>query len=128
MIATSLTCLALNIYFEARSEDLQSQVAVGQVTLNRVSSPNYPNTVCEVVKQKGQFSWYSDGLSDKPKEALAWTRSLALADQMLAKPIQVKCVDSSTHYHADYVKPYWAKIFKKTCKIGTHIFYKEISA
>jgi spore germination cell wall hydrolase CwlJ-like protein len=127
MIATSLTCLALNIYFEARSETLQAQVAVGQVTLNRVSSPNYPSTVCEVVKQKGQFSWYSDGLSDTPKEALAWTRSLALADQMLAKTIQVKCVGDSLYYHADYVQPYWAKVFKKACKIGTHIFYKELS-
>ena len=127
ILSSALTCLALNIYFEARSEDFYSQVAVAQVTLNRVNSPNYPSTVCQVVTQKDQFSWYWDGLSDTPKEALAWTRSLSLADLMLGKSVQVACVADSTHYHADYVKPYWSKVFFKTCKLGKHIFYREQS-
>tara|TARA_B100000768_G_scaffold153885_1_gene150311 strand:- start:4185 stop:4580 length:396 start_codon:yes stop_codon:yes gene_type:complete len=130
ILNTALTCLALNLYFEARSEPLLAQVSVGQVTLNRVSHSRYPNTICGVVTQKSQFSWFSDGLSDKPKEKAAWGRALALAELMLEKPIKVTCVGKSTHYHADYVRPYWAKakFFKKTCQVGTHIFYKETSA
>lgn len=128
ILSTALTCLALNIYHEARSEPLYSQVAVAQVTLNRVSNPNYPSTVCGVVTQKHQFSWYWDGLPDRPKEPVAWTRSLALADLILEADISVDCVEQSTHYHADYVKPYWSKVFEKTCQLGKHIFYKEREA
>jgi len=128
ILNTALTCLALNIYHEARSEPLYSQVAVAQVTLNRVSNPNYPSTVCDVVTQKHQFSWYWDGLPDRPLEPVAWLRSVALADLILEADISVDCVESSTHYHADYVKPYWSKVFEKTCQLGKHIFYKERKA
>ncbi len=68
MISSALMCLALNIYFEARSESFASQVAVAQVTLNRIESKKYPNDVCAVVKQPKQFSWYSDGKSEVRKE------------------------------------------------------------
>tara|TARA_R110002167_G_scaffold287132_2_gene492038 strand:+ start:1292 stop:1681 length:390 start_codon:yes stop_codon:yes gene_type:complete len=127
MLSTAITCLALNIYHEARSEPLYSQIAVAQVTLNRVSSPKYPSTVCGVVTQSHQFSWFWDGLSDTPREHKAWSHSLALAELMLKKTIAVDCVNTSTHYHADYVKPYWSKVFSKTCQLGKHIFYKEKS-
>ena len=66
------TCLALNVYFEARSEPMIAQFAVAQVTMNRVASEKYPDNVCDVVWQKKQFSWTHDGKSDKPKEAKAW--------------------------------------------------------
>ena len=72
MIAAALVCLALNIYFEARNQPTSGQIAVAEVTLNRVASRNYPNTVCGVVKQSNKngcaFSWYCDGKSDKPYE------------------------------------------------------------
>lgn len=130
ILNTALTCLALNLYFEARSEPILAQVAVGQVTLNRVDSQKFPNSICEVVTQKSQFSWFSDGLSDRPREKAAWLRSLALAELMLEKPVKVACVGKSTHYHASYVSPYWSKskILQKTCQVGVHLFYKETSA
>ena len=117
ILNTALTCLALNIYHEARSEPLYSQVAVAQVTLNRVSNPNYPSTVCGVVTQKGQFSWYWDGLSDKPKEPLAWKRSVALADLILEANISVDCVDTTSSHtgvkclrrHASWESIYFIK-------------------
>ena len=73
MIIESLLCIALNIYFEARSEDLQGKVAVGSVVMNRIAHERFPDTACEVVYQGGdkvrhrcQFSWFCDGLSDNP--------------------------------------------------------------
>lgn len=125
LLTASLTCLALNIYFEARSEDLVSQISVAQVTLNRVASEKYPDTVCGVVTQKDQFSWYWDGKSDKPRERAAWRKSLALAEAILDHPeaIRIDCVGNATHYHASYVSPNWSKTFTKNCKVGKHIFY-----
>ena len=126
MIAESLFCLALNIYFEARSEDIKSQIAVAQVTMNRVESEKFPNTVCGVVKQYKQYSWYWDEKSDKPYEKEAWKKSLALAEVFLEhKGIKIDCVSDATHYHADYVRPFWRKHFDKRCKVGKHIFYKD---
>ena len=72
MLETALMCLALNIYFEARSEPIQGQIAIAEVTLNRVASANFPNDVCSVVLQDNnsgcQFSWWCDGKSDEPRE------------------------------------------------------------
>ena len=82
----AITCLALNIYFESRNQPIEGQVAVSQVVLERVKSKKYPDTVCEVVfqgptyswsvnypiKNRCQFSWYCDGISDKPKDEIAW--------------------------------------------------------
>ena len=91
MIETTLLCLALNMYFEARSEPIAGQIAVAEVTLNRVASPHYPNTVCEVVLQDNsegcQFSWWCDGKSDTPTEPQAFQRSKALAKMMIKSGI-----------------------------------------
>jgi N-acetylmuramoyl-L-alanine amidase len=86
MMETALMCMALNIFFEARSEPIQGQIAVAEVTLNRVASDDYPNTICEVVLQENsqgcQFSWWCDGKSDLPKEhnSFQTSKSLAKAD------------------------------------------------
>ena len=127
MIAECILCLALNVYFEARAEDTASQLAVAQVTMNRVKDPRYPNKVCKVVKQKNQFSWFWDGKSDKPYERKAWDQALDLAERIIKEPDQyrVSCVSNSTHYHAVYVSPSWAKSFKKYCRVGSHIFYRD---
>ena len=125
MIST-LICLATNIYFEARSEpSTASLIAVAEVTLNRVESPYYPDTVCEVVWQDKQFSWTHDGKSDKPYEKEAYNRALLIAKIMLDdrdyRPSVVG--KKATHYHATYVRPYWAKGEKPIKRIGKHIFY-----
>jgi len=124
-----LRCLALNIYWEARSESIPGQIAVGAVTLNRVQSPRFPANVCDVVRQGGevrrhrcQFSWWCDGKKDEPLEANAWRRAMTLA-----RLISAGAVDDPTEgalwYHADYVKPKWASAKEKVAKIGRHIFY-----
>jgi spore germination cell wall hydrolase CwlJ-like protein len=126
-----LRCLALNIYWEARSEPLDGQLAVAAVTMNRVASKKFPNTICKVVKQGGayrrhrcQFSWQCDGESDKPEELQAWRSAQQLARLFLAG-IYDDPTQEAKWYHADYVKPDWATRMTQTAKIGRHIFYTE---
>jgi len=136
---TDLDCLAQNIYFESRSESQADQIAVGQVVLNRVKSPKYPNTVCEVIRQgptynwtenfpvkyKCQFSWYCDGKSDNISNISAWRHAKAIAGVLLSMPDMVpNVVEDATHYHADYVKPHWADRLEKITHIDSHIFYR----
>ena len=129
MIETALMCLALNIYFEARSEPIEGQIAIAEVTLNRVASTNYPNDVCSVVLQENkdgcQFSWWCDGKSDQPREHNSLRTSKALAELMLNVGIYITCIgNEATHYHSNEVHPYWANDLHKIRRIGKHIFYK----
>jgi len=132
----AITCLALNIYFESRNQPIEGQVAVSQVVLERVKSKKYPDTVCEVVfqgptyswsvnypiKDRCQFSWYCDGLSDKPKDQIAWLNSLEVAEKVYYGLTDT--VKGATHYHSVKVDPWWAKYKVKVKQIGDHIFYK----
>jgi len=124
-------CLALNIYFEARSEPESGQRAVGHVVMNRVAHHGYPDSVCEVVQQGGeerlhrcQFSWWCDGQSDRPIDRAAWDQA-----QRLARQIYLGGLDDTTGgalwYHATYVTPYWSELLQKGDRIGQHIFYLE---
>jgi spore germination cell wall hydrolase CwlJ-like protein len=126
---TELECLALNNYFEARSEPTAGQLAVANVVLNRVKHAGFPNTICAVVKQGSQkrlyhcqFSWWCDGLSDKPLEQRAWKKSRILARIILEKQYR-DITSGALWYHADYVRPYWRTSMNKGPKIGRHIFY-----
>ena len=121
------TCLALNVYFEARSEPMIAQFAVAQVTMNRVASEKYPDNVCDVVWQKKQFSWTHDGKSDKPKEAKAWEVAQWVAKVVLEDTDRTLAVvpHDTLHYHADYVSPYWVSQCEKVGTIGRHIFYRR---
>lgn len=130
MISAALMCLALNVYHEARSEPLQGQAAVAHVVLNRVASSRWPDDVCSVVEQgyekgrfKCQFSWYCDGKSDEPKEIVAWSKSVLVADQVL-KGIVPDVTYGATHYHARYVNPYWSASLSNTVTYGSHLFYR----
>lgn len=138
-----LTCLATNIYFEAKNQSVLGQMAVAYVTLNRVKHSNYPDTICEVVKQaivskwhlkntgkivpirnKCQFSWYCDGRSDKIKNKEAYNKALEIAGYVLMLYPTSDITDGSTHYHANYVNPKWNRSLKKVVSIEEHIFYK----
>tara|TARA_R100001377_G_scaffold75291_1_gene51793 strand:+ start:7305 stop:7799 length:495 start_codon:yes stop_codon:yes gene_type:complete len=130
MIETALLCLSLNMYFESRSESIAGQLAVAEVTLNRVSSPHYPNTICEVVLQDNsqgcQFSWWCDGRSDLPTEHHAFQKSKALAKLMLNDGEYISVVgDQVMHYHSQSVSPYWIGDFVESKQIGKHIFYEK---
>ncbi len=122
-------CLAKAIYFEARSEPRDGQIAVANVILNRKSNRYYPNTVCTVVNQgakqrnRCQFSFACDGLSDVPRNRKSWRSSLKIASLVMKGKLRDNRMRGVTHYHADYVSPKWAKEFQRVAKIGKHIFY-----
>lgn len=122
-------CMAQAIYYEARSETLAGQKAVGEVVLNRVRSKHYPNTICGVVFQGSerstgcQFSFTCDGSMDIAPKGKSWTRSQTLTDHMMTglhKPMTAR----ATHYHTTDVNPKWASSVQPTRQIGSHKFYR----
>ncbi len=136
-------CLALNMYYEARDQGTAGKLAVSAVVLNRVNDNRFPNSICEVVTQgptrkswkdpntsypirnKCQFSWYCDGLSDKPKNEKVYKSALDFSRLILHNDVKfIDITDGATHYHADYVEPDWAKTKTRTTEIGDHIFYR----
>ncbi len=123
-------CLTEALYFEARSETLAGQFAVGEVILNRVDSRAYPNSVCGVVSQGAgrrnacQFSYNCDGRAEHFAEAKAFARAGKLAKMMLDGSARV-LTGGATHYHANSVNPVWARTFLKTAEIGNHSFYRK---
>lgn len=125
-------CLAQAVYFEARSEPLEGQLAVAQVVLNRVLDERYPTTICGVVFQgehrrnKCQFSFACDGLSDTPYNRLAWSEAKAVSHVAL-QGYWDDVTATATHYHADYVMPYWGEILEARVQHGRHIFYRDDS-
>ncbi|CAN5188075.1 hypothetical protein BH10PSE9_BH10PSE9_22800 [soil metagenome] len=130
--ATEVRCLATAIYFEARGEPEDGRVAVAQVVLNRVKNPAYPNTICGVVYQNKnyrnacQFSFACDGIVDRINDRESWAEAQALAIKILNddRTLYLSDVGAATHYHANYVRPRWARTMSKVDKIGRHIFYK----
>lgn len=123
-------CLAVGVYFEARSEPLAGQQAVAQVILNRVKNPTYPNSICGVVYQNQhmrnacQFSFACDGIRDSVKSRKHWKIAAKVANRAIDGKVWLRSVGSSSHYHADYVWPRWRRSMKKMVKIGRHIFYR----
>ena len=134
-----LECMSKNIYFESATESTAGKLAVAQVTMNRVRSQHYPNTVCKVitqgihysngfpVKDRCQFSWYCDGKHDEPPtRGSMWKHSQEIAEYVLTTPDLKDITDGATHYHADYISsPRWAHPQRKTVEIDTHIFYNK---
>lgn len=125
-----MRCLAEAIYFEARSEPEEGQAAVAQVILNRAQHENYPNTVCGVVYQNRhrflacQFTFACEGKSLRITEPEPWRVAVQIATDVVSGKIYLSDVGASTHYHADYVRPRWARSLKRMDTIGRHTFYK----
>ncbi|HEX2552076.1 MAG TPA: cell wall hydrolase [Microvirga sp.] len=123
-------CLAEAVYFEARSEPEEGQAAVAQVVLNRVRSGLYPSSICGVVYQNRhrhlacQFTFACEGKSLRITDRESWASARRVAESVLEGRTYLADVGSSTHYHADYVRPRWASKLKKMDVIGRHIFYK----
>ena len=127
-----LTCLARNVYFEARGEPVAGQRAVAEVTMNRVASERFPSTVCEVVYEKrwdarrkryvGAFSWTELEERSEPS-GIAWQRALAVAKAVYDGQ-EARTVQNALFYHADKIKPRWARSQNRIAKIGRHIFYE----
>ena len=127
-----LRCLALNIYHEARGEPTAGQYAVAEVTLNRVASTRYPNTICEVVYQKnwdrirrryvGAFSWTEFDVKPELKKK-EWQRAIKVAEDVYHQRQEPE-VDGALFYHARSIKPSWARKKTPVARIGRHIFYR----
>ena len=129
-----LECLTRNIYWEAASEPFVGKVAVAQVTLNRMQSGKFANSVCGVVHQKNvfyekvvcQFSWYCENNHKvKPVHKPMWQESEEVAKKVLLEGFRLPSLHKALYYHADYVNPGWKH--PKIEKIGRHIFYGERS-
>ncbi|HZV85695.1 MAG TPA: cell wall hydrolase [Brevundimonas sp.] len=125
----ALRCLTQAVYYEAALEPTDGQEAVAQVVLNRVRDPNYANTVCGVVFEGAerttgcQFSFTCDGALAQGPVTWAWERARRVAEQALGGHVAT-AVGTATHYHADYVRPWWAPTLNKLTQIGAHIFYR----
>jgi hypothetical protein len=127
--ARALQCLSMAVYYEAASESYNGQRAVAQVVLNRVAHPSYPSSVCGVVFQGServtgcQFSFTCDGSLARRPSPKAWAKAQLVAAQAIAGNVEPS-VGMATHYHADYVVPYWASSLSKVAKLGRHYFYR----
>lgn len=125
----ALRCLTQAVYYEAALEPDNGQAGVAQVVLNRVRDPNYASTVCGVVFEGAervtgcQFSFTCDGSLGQAPVGWAWERARKVAERAL-NGVVAQEVGTATHYHADYVHPWWAPTVAKVTQIGAHIFYR----
>lgn len=140
MFTTALMCLALNVYHESRNQSLEGQVAVAQVTMNRVRSNRYPKDVCSVVVQKGQFSWTADKLevvrvgkkavgfrikeSGLPKNKKAWRKAVKIAKLVYDDQL-IDYSKGALFYHTKQVKPHWKDDKYLVADLGSHLFYSR---
>ncbi len=122
-------CLSEALYFEARGESVRGMFAVAEVIMNRVDSPDFPDTVCGVITQgtgqrfRCQFTYTCDGRAERITEPAAWIRVGKVARAMLdgaPRPL----TGGATYYHASWVSPAWARRFERTAAIGVHYFYR----
>lgn len=128
----NLRCLALNVYFEARGEPEAGQYAVAEVTMNRVASPYYPDTVCDVVYQKSwdplrrryiaAFSW-TEIQSLREPSGKEWRRARKIAEDVYYGRREPRLA-GVLNYHTDRVQPSWSRGREPSAEIGKHRFYK----
>jgi spore germination cell wall hydrolase CwlJ-like protein len=131
-----ISCLARNVYYEARGESLEGQKAVALVTLNRVENPMFPDTICGVVNErkvvkgrtKCQFSWRCESHND-PKKAVRQSHEsyqaamTAILDyEILTTTLVTK---DTLFFHAKHVRPFWRKVKQRLAQIDNHIFYEQ---
>ena len=139
-----IECLAMNIYHEARGDNLAGQYAVADVVLNRVHDKRYPDTVCGVVydakmsewwlergkevpaRNRCQFSWYCDGRLDEPATGDSWESAKLIANEIYEHYAFRGITEGATHYHATYVNPTWIndRGMHMVGRVGEHIFYR----
>jgi spore germination cell wall hydrolase CwlJ-like protein len=127
----AIECLGEAIYYEAGFEPQTGQEAVGQVILNRARNGHFPGDVCGVVYQGSerrtgcQFSFTCDGsLTRRPPEAEQLEQARRVANLLIDGLVFVPEVGAATHYHANYVHPYWAPTLQKLATVGRHVFYR----
>ena len=126
--ARARDCLAAAMIYEA-GDDARGQQAVGQVVINRARHPAFPKSICGVVFQGSdrvtgcQFTFTCDGALNRRYSAAAWARAQANADMMLSGTTYPP-VGLATHYHTDWVRPYWSDSLEKIAIVDTHLFFR----
>ncbi|MFL6733801.1 MAG: cell wall hydrolase [Sphingomicrobium sp.] len=117
-------CVATAVYFEARGEALEGQLAVAHVVMNRAASGKYPASWCGTVKQPAQFSFVRRGQFPRIDYASdCWAKAQAITRLAISNAVPSLSSDV-LWYHADYVAPGWGKRLQRVDKIGAHIFYR----
>ena len=131
-----ISCLARNVYYEARGESLEGQKAVALVTLNRVENSMFPDTICGVVNErktvkgrtKCQFSWRCESHTN-PKKAVRQSHEsyqAALTAILEYETLTTTLVTKDTlFFHAKHVRPFWRKVKQRLTRIDNHIFYDQ---
>ena len=123
-LSRDMRCLAQAIYFEARGEPLDGQLAVGRVVVNRAESGAFPADYCGVVTQRGQFSFVKGGIIPTPDtSSSAWKRAIAVA-QIAHQELWDSPVKDALFFHATYVKPSWARKKVARATLARHVFYR----
>lgn len=126
-----LACMTENIYWEAASEPAEGKIAVAQIVMNRVESPDFPNDPCSVIYQKDifysrvvcQFSWFCmPGFTDRKINQAMWQESQLAAKKVMLEGFRLPSLEGALYYHADYVNPQWR--LDRITQIGRHIFYQ----
>jgi len=130
-----LVCLALNDYWEARSESIAGRLAVARVVLNRAMDPRFPNNLCDVVRQskstitgapRCQFSLVCENKDGAALDPKVWRDSLKIAAAVVQKDSAIPDpTGGALWYHASFLRPNWALAFESTTIIGEHVFYRE---
>lgn len=128
--------LAMNLYHEARGESTEGQTAVAIATINRIESNWFPSTMEGVITQPGQYSWYWDGKSDKPKKSEVYENCHHLASVLIGmwrnnhdkyrEMVGQKGLEGVYWYHNTKVIPYWAYEYKYVHLVDNHKFYRRI--
>lgn len=118
-----LLCLADNIYFEGRGEPISGQIEIGYVTVERTRREGYPDSICGVVKQEGQFSWYSKRKNYKIVDEEAWHKAL-----LIARGVRIGILPNrykgATHFHVKGIRPNWSRSLRLAGVIDNHKFYR----
>ena len=118
-----LSCLARNIYYEARGEGEVGMRAVAHVTLNRVRSPLFKNTICGVVHQPYQFSWVR--MEKSNPRGSTWEMAQNIAEDVYLGQGPADNTGGATYFHAKSVRPSWTRRLTYTVTIGRHVFYSQ---
>lgn len=124
LLSRDMRCLAEAIYFEARGEPLEGQLAVGRVVINRAASGKFPGDYCGVVMQPAQFSFVKRGQMPIPQmTSSAWRRAVAMA-QIAHRELWDSPADDALYFHATSVRPRWANQKVVQVTLARHIFYR----
>jgi len=134
MLLEAYLCLSTMIYFEARGEPALGQIGVAQTAISRMIHPDYPDTLCEVVKEgrydrrgnplihECQFSYWCDGRKEVVTDGEAFARAMLYGALAFVLPLKTL---ESTHYHSTSVSPWWTEGMEEVARIGNHIWFKE---